>query len=735
MTSFQLSEFGVLVAVAALVSALVTLLAWQNRDERGGVWFTALMAALTLWATGDALQTAGTTLPWKLLWRSVGYVGHNVVPLAFLGFALAYTRREEWITTRNAALVAAEPLAVALAFTPTNALGMHSLVWETVSLTSVDGTVILTRSFGALYWLNTAYNYLLVLVALVLFVRLSWETHGSARRQGYALVAGAVPPFVANVAWVAGLTPVDATPVAFTVTGLVFGYAIFRYHLLELVPVARKTVLDAARDGYVVVDSRGRLVDVNATASETLDVDDGDVGRSAATALPRVAALLERHRRTGEDVEGEIELDAAGDPRAFQVTVTSLDAADGGLLVLLRDVTERRDVERRFQALIENSSDLITVLDSDGVYTYVSPSSRRILDYEPDALVGDSAFEAIHPDDREDVRQTFEEAVENPDRTPTAEYRIRRNDGAWRWLESRGRNLLSDSAVEGFVVNSRDVTERKRRESRLRRQNERLDAFASVVSHDLRNPLNVVEGRIEIARETGDASHLEAAARAADRMGDLIDDLLTLARHGEQVGETDPVDLRVAARQAWGNVATEEATLDVADSRVVAADTDRLSQLFENLFRNAVEHVGDGVTVRVGTLPDGFFVEDDGPGVPPDEREAVFDHGYSTADRGTGFGLSIVRTIATAHGWDVRVTDGENGGARFEVTGVDPEEVDDDAEEPPVSTTDVGGGSPNDGGSESREETGVVEGSGEGREETEVVEGSGESREGTGGRP
>jgi PAS domain S-box-containing protein len=706
VTPIQHSAFGVLVTVAALISGAMTAVVWRHRGERGGVWFTALMAGLTLWATGDALQIAATTLPWKLVWRSVGYLGHNVVPVTFLAFALTYTRREEWATRRKLALLAAEPLAVGLVLTPTNALGVHRLVWESVSLATVDGTVVLVRSFGGLYWLNTAYNYALVLAGLALLVRMSWESPVIARRQGYALVAGALPPFVANVAWVAGLTPVDVTPVAFTLTGGVFGYAVFRYRLLELVPVARKAVLDAARDGYLVVDERGKLLDANATARETLSIDRADFGRLAVSTLPHVGDLLERHDRVDGDAEGEIELDSASGPRTFQVTVRSLDAVDGGLLVLLRDVTERRTVERRFRTLIENSTDLISVLDATGDYTYLSPSSERVLGHEPDVLVGESAFAHIHPNDRPSVRETFENAVEDPEERPTVEYRIRRADGTWRWLESRGRNLLSDPVVEGFVVNSRDVTERKQRERRLRRQNERLDAFASVVSHDLRNPLNVVTGRIDLAMETGDVDHLAAAERSAEHMNDLIDDLLTLARQGERVGETDRVELASVARRAWANVATEGATLDVENSRRLDAAPDRLGQLFENLFRNSVEHAstgsepagedaGDGVTVRVGTLPDGFYVADDGPGIPPDERDAVFDHGYSTSDGGTGFGLSIVRTIATAHGWEIRVTDGERGGARFEVSGVGPVDSEaHDADRGPAPEADSAGPAP-----------------------------------------
>ena len=211
---------------------------------------------------------------------------------------------------------------------------------------------------------------------------------------------------------------------------------------------------------------------------------------------------------------------------------------------------------------------------------------------------------------------------------------------------------------------------RVRREQELAAQNERLEAFASVVSHDLRNPLNVVTGSIEIARAETDSDHLDRAARAADRMDGLIDQVLTLAREGEDISDTRAVRLAHVANLAWDAVDTAAADLRVEDELgTVDADPDRLQEGFANLFRNSIEHAGDDVVVRVGRSEDGFYVADDGPGIPPDEREAVFDRGHSS-EGGTGLGLAIVRSIVEAHGWAVRITDAEGGGTRFDVTGL-----------------------------------------------------------------
>ena len=209
------------------------------------------------------------------------------------------------------------------------------------------------------------------------------------------------------------------------------------------------------------------------------------------------------------------------------------------------------------------------------------------------------------------------------------------------------------------------------RERQLERQNSQLEKFANIVSHDLRNPLNVATGRLELAHEEYDSEHLDSVARAHDRMNVLIDDLLDLARAREIDSTMESIDLEASVEKSWENVRTADATLKVGSSPTILADRSRLLQLLENLFRNAIEHAGEDVTVTVGGLADGFYIEDEGPGIPVKDREAVFEAGHTSSPEGTGFGLSIVKEVTEAHGWQIQVSEGAEGGARFEITGVE----------------------------------------------------------------
>jgi PAS domain S-box-containing protein len=322
--------------------------------------------------------------------------------------------------------------------------------------------------------------------------------------------------------------------------------------------------------------------------------------------------------------------------------------------------------------LIEQTADMISVVDESGRIQYENRAVRRITGYDPGERVGEELFEYVHPDDRQEVIDTVSEIVESggDGATVSVEFRHRHADGSWIWLESRGGTGWS-ADIDGYVVSSRDVSDRKESEQELQRERDRLDRFVSVVAHDLRNPLNVAKGQLELAREEHASERLDGMEESLDRMTELIDDLLTLTRESETDPLTDAVDLGEAAEKCWRNVDTKAATLDVRTSRTVVADEGQFRQVLENLFRNAVEHGGADVTVTVGALENGFYVADDGQGVPENVRDSLLEYGFTTKEDGTGFGLSIVTEIVENHGWSLAVTESEAGGARFDVTGVE----------------------------------------------------------------
>jgi len=329
------------------------------------------------------------------------------------------------------------------------------------------------------------------------------------------------------------------------------------------------------------------------------------------------------------------------------------------------------NTERRLSLFVEQSSLGVIEWNEEFEVVRANEAAKNILGYSEAQLRGNSWELLVPESEREAIDDIVRELLEDRGGYHSVNENVRK-DGERIVCEWHNR-VVTDEAGDVVAIFSQfdDITAQKERERELERQNERLEEFASVVSHDLRNPLSVADAHLELAGDECDSAHLDRVGRAHERMNELIEDLLTLARGEDLVSELSGVDLRHVADACWANVDTTAAECTVDLTRCIRADEHALKRLFENLFRNAVEHGGADVTVTVGALDDGFYIEDDGSGIAATERGEVFDAGYSTSAEGTGFGLSIVEQLVDAHGWTISATESPAGGARFEITGVE----------------------------------------------------------------
>ena len=469
-------------------------------------------------------------------------------------------------------------------------------------------------------------------------------------------------------------------------------------------------------DPFLAVTENGDLVEWNAAVERFAD----EPGRLDANGLDGILAPSEadRFRRAvegvapGETVGVVVEFDDPSDgvtPHEF--IGVGVDRPDGPVVAsgVARDVSVRRRREQVLHGLQQASRDLMAadtvaevaertvaaaseVLDrpQSGVHLLdetgdtlrpvaVSDAGRDAIgENVPSLGPGTLAWEAFQADS---VRRFAD--VRNADSIQNSETEIRSE--LLVPIGDHGVIIVSSNDPEEFTVFDETFTrilastaaaaiersERtellRRRERTLTERNETLDRFVATVSHDLRSPLTVASGRVELTMETGDTSHLDSAADALDRAEEIVDDLLTLVKQGESIGDVERVDVAIVARQAWTGVDTGGVELVVDDNvGTVQADPGRLRQLFENLYGNAVEHNETIETVQVRREDATLVVEDDGEGFEADAVDQLFEAGFTTDEEGTGYGLSIVAEVANAHGWTVAAGEcAETGGAQF----------------------------------------------------------------------
>ncbi len=376
-----------------------------------------------------------------------------------------------------------------------------------------------------------------------------------------------------------------------------------------------------------------------------------------------------------EKLEYEEQLQFGGEDIVWETRIAPVVIDDeveyiAGASRNITDSKERKqkvsELKQQYQTLVENFPDgAVYLIDENFRYVRARGEELERVGLSPADIEGRTPHEVFPDEVADEARRHYERAFNGETTAVEREYRNEQ-------YRVRVTPIGADENGTDYVMAvAQNITEYFENKQQLEQQNEQLDEFVNVVSHDLRSPLSVAEGNLELLRTECDSDRIETIESALTRMDDLIEDLLQLARTGEQMSDTEPVNLADLLQNCWQNIETTDATIQPDIDGAVQADRGRLAQVFENLMRNAIDHTEQTVTVTVGESEDGIYFADDGDGIPEDERDDVFTPGYTTTDDGTGFGLSIVSDIVEAHGWGIHLTESAEGGARFEITDVE----------------------------------------------------------------
>ena len=337
-TVYSLAPF-----VAAGVAAVLVWVAWRYRERPVGKPFLAVVVGIFGWSLAHALQLGFMTQETQLFWIAITQTFAVTIPTSWFVLALVYSGREGLLNRRRLALFASEPAAMILLLWT---MPLHDLIFRYRGSTTVGGVPVALVEMGPAMFVHIVYGYLLILGGVVLLVGMAIRASSVYRRQAMLLVAGSLVALGANAAVALGvnpLAPVDLTTIAFTVTGAVFGLALFGFDLLNLTPVAREQLIDEFGSGLVVVDDQDQVTHFNEIAGRTLE-DLERIGQNSTA----VFGAEELHTIDGQVLTREID----GDRRAYDLRVSSIEDyrnREVGSLIALRDVTDRRQYEQRLE--------------------------------------------------------------------------------------------------------------------------------------------------------------------------------------------------------------------------------------------------------------------------------------------------------------------------------------------------------------------------------------------------
>lgn len=674
------SPYAVPLFLAAAASAAIAWYALRRRQQAEALTFGLIMVALTWWSLCYALHICATDLHIQHHLNQLKYIGIMAVPPLWLILALQYAEQSV-LSRRNLVLIFLLPVLLLLIVLTDH---WTHLWWPQIWQEEFNGHAVMRSTHGVPYYLWVTLSYVYVGLGLWLYVRLYRRSEQIYRSQAELLMIAAAIPLVANVLSQIGLSPLPwgLDGFFFTVASVLIGIAIFRFRFLDIIPVARRVVVEQIPQGVIVVDGASRIVDVNPAARSFIGTEmEQIVGQPLLTTIEiaqlRQALLEMTLPGTEQPQNRDVYLDNQNSPRAVSVSIVPLShGAENpiGQIILLQDISERVAAQQKLEALyqqaevererlaltIGTASDAIALLDADGRILASNLPARRIL-------------QAEQSDQFPPALQTILSQAQAADRVTKAEIAIG---------EQSFHVAAAPVAGTGLVLTMHDV-------SHLRQLARLKDDFVSTVSHDLRTPLTSIRGYAQLAlRATAPETKRQDALRrielAARRMASLITDLLDLATLEAGVEtETEPVRLDRLARTAIETL--EGATLakgltihsELAEHPPLQADSRLLTQVWRNLIDNAIKYTEKGtITVRV-EMTDSLVlgqVSDTGVGIAPTDLPYVFDkffrakHPFARGTRGTGLGLSLVKTIVERFGGQIWVDSEVGVGSTFTFT-------------------------------------------------------------------
>ena len=543
-----------LLVANGLVALLLAIRSWTRRAQPGLGAFAGLMLAACVFSVFYGFEIASTHSTRKVFWLVLENLGTVFLGPAWLLFALGYTQRK-WITPLRLALLLLIPILTLAWF----ASGLWPSLYYTslTLLTPTVGPVVVGR--GPWYWVQMAYSYLLMIAGTIVLVRNSKHLPGLYRGQVTIILLGVCIPWAANAYYFlspflppANRLAFDLTPLAFTLSGLVYSVGIFGMRLFDLVPVARTAVFEKIPELVVVLDTSGCIVDINATGRRWLNLPrDQAIGRNARAVFGSWPELIDEYIDV-QELHEEVHI-AGNSPEYIDLTIMPLRDTRGryaGRLVMGRDVTARHRIDDQVRlqiAALNAAANAIVITDTRGTCIWVNSAFTQITGYEFDEILGQKLSILKSGLQDEDFYKSLWLTILAGE-TWSGEI-INRHKRGHLYIEEMTIAPVRDQEgrISNFIAVKQDITERKRIENNLQDAHQRLKAHVREIEalqgklreQAIRDPLTELYNRRfleetlerEVARAIRDGSNLCLAMIDVDHFKEFND------RYGHKAGD------------------------------------------------------------------------------------------------------------------------------------------------------------------------------------------------------
>jgi PAS domain S-box-containing protein len=666
----------ILTAVLSLSVAVYT--ARTHWHKPLGQAFTLLLVSASIWTTGSLVRLFTSTPDGFIAVSTFKYVGIVTAPVLFVLFALIYDGKTQWVTRRVIATLLVVPAVTVLVVGTTQ---LHGLFYSDYTTTAIDNlTVLSIQTVGQWYWLYVVYGWGLVAIGSGLLIHAGMKRSRFYWVQLLVLLPAIGISWMTNILYVGWSWPhpaLDPTPIGFAVTCLLLGFGLFSTQLVEVSPAARSLVFEVIDDAVIVLNGENRVVDVN-RAAQPLLADTDPVGEELSTIL--VADIAQQIAARPDTVE----LDEESTTQHYQYRELSIESGEEQVLVFT-DITERKEREReleQFREAVEQTAHAVYITDADGTIEYVNQAFEENTGFSEEEAIGANPRILQSGEYDEEYYEEFWETILSGEQWED-EIIDQRADGEQIVMEQTIAPITDeDGRPQRFVAVAQDITERKEHEQLLETQRDSLEVLNQVVRHDIRNDLQVVLGYVNTLEEYVEEDGEEYIRQIQKASQDAVDITMTAQEVTEMLLMPDadlaPVSLGRELEREINDVRSSHSdaviTVDeqLPDVKVMADNM--LNSIFRNLLKNAIVHNDKSVPkVTVTTERSdgmvGVTIADNGPGIPDDLKEKIFEKGsQGLGSEGTGLGLYLVDTLVDRYGGDVRVKDNDPEGTVFVVS-------------------------------------------------------------------
>jgi PAS domain S-box-containing protein len=706
MSDLILNPYSIVLIITATISLFAAVYVWLQRAASGAIPLTVFLMGATIWSASYAVEIASTTLATKLFWIRIEYIGIVLAPTMLLFLVLQYTGRDVNFRPWQHMLLAIEPTAVLILMWTNSA---HGLIYQTWDL-SFDGRLYgIEKTYGFGFWFHTIYSYLILVAGVILLILTYRKASSIYRSQTGILIAGALVPWVANALYIFNLNPfpqLDLTPFAFTITGLILVWGLYRFQLFNIKPVAREAIIESLTDGVIVLDVENRIADINPAARKIIPHSNQEVVGKSANEVFSTWPELVHYLQNDSQTQTQVLLNDGDVQRYFNLRISPVANRRGsfnGRSILLHEVTENRAAQeqiRRLSRAVQQSASTIMITNINGEIEYVNPAFTLTTGYTENEVLGVNPrilkSGKMSPEFYREMWDTLAQGnVWQGEIINKSKY------GDLYWESATISPIKNNKGkITHYVAVKDDITQRKKMEEDLvvaRDQaveaNRLKGRILANISHDMRTPLGAILGYAEMLQggvfgpfNEEQLDKLQRITQSTNHLTEFVNNLLAQSEleAGELALQSQSISLEILVQEigsateilAGQKGLTFNWEIGPQMPAVVLGDQYWLRRILSNLISNAIKFTDEGsIQLSIDRVDEEFWtlkVCDTGQGIPLEDQAKIFEpfqqgsrEGHASG--GSGLGLAIVKDVTELMGGRISLSSSLNQGSTFTI--------------------------------------------------------------------